>query len=235
MKQTMKQSYGSISKWLSHLMFSLFIAAVVHLSLSGIKIFNDGFDLAYLSLRSDIASEEIALLGFHPIITSQLSLQLKNLEEKVLEQKKTITAKGETVLEKHHLQASDNTLNKVSEGLNTAMSGIKRSVLLLLSVAQLLFYKCIVFVFALPLLLLSTVIGSIDGMIHRAVRTEEMGRESSFLFHKFSSLSAKVVSLAMTIYFILPISLGLFVFLFPMSLLACVLASVTTRHLKKYL
>jgi len=96
-------------------------------------------------------------------------------------------------------------------------------------------YKAMVFAYALPLLVVSSVVGSIDGLIHREIRTQEMGRESSFLFHKFSRLSSRLISTVMMAYFILPLSLSLPLFLLPMALLTCGLSSMTCRYLKKYL
>jgi len=235
MKQTLKQSYGSLSRWWSHFVFSLFVAGLIHLSLSGIDMVREGYQMAYLSLRADIASEEVALLGFHPVLSSQIAAKVSQLESVVEVGKSFVKEKGMSELDKHHINIDSNKVTKTKEFFANAFDIFKKTLALIFSVAQLLFYKSIVFIYALPLLGLSTLIGSVDGLIHRAVRTEEMGRESSFLFHKFSRLSSKVISLAMTIYFVLPISLGLFGFLFPMSVLACVLSSATTRHLKKYL
>lgn len=235
MKRAIKQSYGSFSRWWSHFIFSLFVAGLIHLSLSSIDIVRQGYPMAYLTLRADIAGEEVALLGFHPVLSSQVAYRINQLDNFLHLGKSYLKEKGLTQLKKNNLPVMAKTVEQARGLLSKGIALCKKSFALIFSIAQLLFYKCLVFLYALPLLVLSTMVGSVDGLIHRAVRTEEMGRESSFLFHKFSRLSSKVINTAMTVYFVLPISLGLFGFLFPMSVLACVLSSATTRHLKKYL
>ena len=73
MSHVIKPAFGSASAWLSHLLSSLFVAGLMHLSLSSLDVFHEGFDVANLSLRTDAANVKIILLGFHPVLTSQLT------------------------------------------------------------------------------------------------------------------------------------------------------------------
>lgn len=233
MSQVIKPAFGSASSWLAHLLSSLFIAGLVHLSLSSLDVFHEGFDVANLYLRTDAANVKIILLGSHPVFTSQMASEINALSKQMLNQIRGILKNSRVAVEGRYFKRSGDFDGKTSAGVHNTISSFKQCVLLLLSIAKLLLYKCIVFIYLLPLIFLSAVIGCVDGLIHRVIRTEEMGRESSFLFHKFSSFLGVVARIAMITFFILPLSCG--VLLFPLCVLTSGLSSLTTRNLKKYL
>lgn len=88
---------------------------------------------------------------------------------------------------------------------------------------------------ALFLFIFAAIIGLVDGLLARQIRTAEGGRESTFLFHRITSSLLQVPLWILVLYFALPIT---FQPLIAIVLLAVIFFSVcylTTSQLKKYL
>ena len=94
--------------------------------------------------------------------------------------------------------------------------------------------KLLLFVLALPLLGLSWIFGVVDGFALREVRTAELGRESSFIFHRFLGFVPGVLWLLITIYLVVPLWINPVVFFIGVSLMTLLLASSTVSKFKKY-
>ena len=94
--------------------------------------------------------------------------------------------------------------------------------------------KLLLFVLALPLLGLSWVFGVVDGLAQREVRTAELGRESSFIFHRFLGFVPGVLWLFITMYLVMPLWINPVVFFMALSLMTLLLASRTVSRFKKY-
>ncbi len=245
MKKPIKATYKQSTHWIEKFVFTLFLATCIHFALSTVHYTQEGYDIAYQDVVHQGEEELFILFGYHPTITiSMLStmLEAKNWlavkVSKLWTQETASLAKSASKLDfsekKNHWGLGDKK-QAVTAWWQESWLLVKNLFWLFIENVKVVFYKAIVFVYALPLLVVSSVVGCIDGLIHREIRTQEMGRESSFLFHKFSRLSSRLISTVMMAYFILPLSLSLPLFLLPMALLTCGLSSMTCRHLKKYL
>ena len=245
MKKPIKATYKQSTHWVEKFVFTLFLATCIHFALSMYHYTQDGFDAAYQEVVDQGEEELFILFGYHPTITI-------NMLSTMLETKNWLINKVSTFWSQETASLSDKAskldfsekknhwgLGDKKQAVTTWWQGswslVKNLCWLFIENCKVVLYKAIVFVYAIPLLAVSSVVGSIDGLIHREIRTQEMGRESSFLFHKFSRLSSRLIATLMMAYFILPLSLSLPLFLLPMALLTCGLSSMTCRHLKKYL
>lgn len=105
---------------------------------------------------------------------------------------------------------------------------------LTLMATQCLLIKLVILLTAIPLLGITALIGLVDGLSQRAIRTANLGRESSYLFHQLKRHAKKALSFCIAFWLLLPISINpAFVFI-PISLLMGVLTTVTVSHFKKY-
>lgn len=236
MKNTVKKTYQQSRNWVTTLIHSLVLATCLHFILSGYQWTQVGFEDAYSHVIEQSHTEEHIVFGLHPEVMFRLVGTLSLLST-------WFATNLGSFFHRHapHPKGLDISVNK-NHWLTTATSWWKQAyqftqdlMLLAGQNTRVVFYKFIVFVYALPLFFLSSGVGAIDGLIHREIRTQEMGRESSFLFHKFSTLSSKFLSSLMMLYFLLPLALSVTVFLLPMAGLTCFLSAQTCRHLKKYL
>lgn len=98
-----------------------------------------------------------------------------------------------------------------------------------------LLFKIIEVYAASILYLFTSLLGALDGLMKRYIRTEEGGRESTFAFHWITNITIKFPFLLIFLYFILPIEINPVV-------LTCLIASsfflifnVLTTSLKKFL
>lgn len=95
--------------------------------------------------------------------------------------------------------------------------------------------RLLVLTLTIPLFVMASFVGLVDGLVRRDIRKFEAGRESSFLYHR---VKASIVPLAVfpwIIYLTLPVSIHpLFIFLPGAALLGFVM-SMTAGSFKKYL
>lgn len=236
MKSTVKKTYQQSRNWITTLIQSLFLATCLHLIISSYQWTQVGFDEAYTHVLLQTQTEEKIVFGLHPEITLGLmgtmglwrtwfASTLEHFFHRYIPHPKGL----DMSVKKNHW------VSKATSWWSAAYTFVKNLVLLAWQNTIVVLYKGVVFVYALPLLCLSSGIGAIDGLIHREIRTQEMGRESSFLFHKFSTLSSKCLSSLLMLYFLFPLALSVTFFLLPMAGLTCFLSAQTCRHLKKYL
>jgi len=236
MKRTVKKTYQQSRNWITTLIQSLFLATSLHLMMSSYQWTQVGFDEAYTHVLFQAQTERQIVFGLHPEVTLNLMGTMElwrtwfaSTVENFFHRHFTDTNGLDMSVKQNHW------VSKATPWWSAAYSFAKNLILLTWQNTIVVLYKGIVFVYALPLFCLSSVIGAIDGLIHRDIRTQEMGRESSFLFHKFSTLSSKCLSSVLMLYFLLPLTLSVTFFLLPMAGLTCFLSAQTCRHLKKYL
>ncbi|MBA2649347.1 MAG: TIGR03747 family integrating conjugative element membrane protein [Legionella sp.] len=107
--------------------------------------------------------------------------------------------------------------------------------LLICLMTKIMVIKLIILISAIPLFVLATTAGLVDGLNQRAIRTASLGRESSYVFHQLNRYFKRGLFLLQGLWLALPISIApAFVFV-PISLMLSILVSVTASRFKKYL
>lgn len=99
---------------------------------------------------------------------------------------------------------------------------------------QCLLIKLVILLTAIPLLTVTALVGVVDGLSQRAIRTACLGRESSYLFHQLKRHSKKGLSLFIAFWLLVPLSITPALVFIPMSLLMGLMTAVTVSHFKKY-
>ena len=95
--------------------------------------------------------------------------------------------------------------------------------------------KLLILVAASPLFLLLGAVGLVDGLSQREIRTAELGRESSYLFHQLNKWVFHLVFMVMFVWLALPMSVEPYCILMPLSLLFAFMISLTASRFKKHL
>ena len=88
---------------------------------------------------------------------------------------------------------------------------------------------------ALPLLILSVLVGTVDGLVRRQVRRFNVQRESGYLHHRAKALFLPLTLLPGFMYLVLPLSLSPSSFVIATVTAIALLATVTIGSFKKYL
>lgn len=112
--------------------------------------------------------------------------------------------------------------------------GIERMMILAKSNSLMVLDKLLLFILALPLLGLSWLFGVIDGFALREIRIAELGRESSFIFHRFLGFIPAVIWILIMLYLVVPIWINPVMFFIGVSLITLLLTSKTVSKFKKY-
>lgn len=92
-----------------------------------------------------------------------------------------------------------------------------------------------ILVLAIPLFLLATLTGFVDGLMRRDLRKFGAGRESSFVYHRAKRAVIPLLVVPWAIYLSLPFSLNPMVVFLPCAVMLGVAMAITAATFKKYL
>ncbi|KTD25139.1 TIGR03747 family integrating conjugative element membrane protein [Legionella maceachernii] len=106
---------------------------------------------------------------------------------------------------------------------------------LVLISSQCLLIKLIILFAAIPLFALSMIVGLVDGLNQRAIRTACLGRESSYVFHRLNHYLKKLLVILLMLWLALPLSVTPAYIFVPISLLMGLMMAMTASRFKKYL
>lgn len=97
------------------------------------------------------------------------------------------------------------------------------------------FTRLLVLTLTLPLFLLASLVGFIDGLVRRDIRRFEAGYESGFLYHRARAAILPAAILPWVIYLALPVSVPPLLILLPGAALLAFVINITAASFKKYL
>jgi len=92
-----------------------------------------------------------------------------------------------------------------------------------------------ILVLAIPLFLLATLTGFVDGLMHRDLRKFGAGRESSFVYHRAKRAVIPLLIVPWVIYLSLPFSLNPMAVFLPCAVMLGITTAITATTFKKYL
>jgi integrating conjugative element membrane protein (TIGR03747 family) len=95
--------------------------------------------------------------------------------------------------------------------------------------------RLLVLTLTLPLFLMTTFVGCVDGLVRRDVRKFGAGRESGFVYHRAKASLMPLVVLPWVVYLTLPVSLHPLLILLPSAALLGLAVNLTAGSFKKYL
>lgn len=111
----------------------------------------------------------------------------------------------------------------------------QQTVLLFFLTLKITLIKLCVLMTSIPLMLLASTAGFVDGLNQRAIRTASLGRESSYVFHQLNRYGQKILKTTLGCWFALPWPVKPAVVFIPVSLLLGLMVSMTASRFKKYL
>lgn len=192
-----------------------------------------GFEKAYSSVATLSQKQTQAITPFNgSIVTNTIKSWLKTIPTQKVANKAAQTG---SMIKKgldEVMPDETNDLNDIAQDFIL----IANQVWLLMGLTtQVMLIKLVILISAIPLFLLMTVVGLVDGLNQRAIRTASLGRESSYIFHQLNRHAKRGLLLLLSLWLALPISITpAFVFV-PVSLLLGILVSITASRFKKYL
>lgn len=99
---------------------------------------------------------------------------------------------------------------------------------------KLLVVRAMLVVTSLPVLLFGTVLGTVDGLVARAIRRMNAGRESSNLYHRAKQLHWVGLTGLVSMFLVVPVRLDPVWIFLPYAAWAAVLSRVQWKYYKKY-
>ena len=97
-----------------------------------------------------------------------------------------------------------------------------------------IFMKLLMLITSIPLFVITLLLGLVDGLSQRAIRTACLGRESSYLFHQLTRYMKHGLVLFLSVWFVMPFNIKPALVFIPMSLFLGVMTAMTASRFKKY-
>ena len=95
--------------------------------------------------------------------------------------------------------------------------------------------RVLILTLSLPLFLMATLTGLVDGLVRRDLRRFGAGRESGFIYHRAKMLILPLLVLPWVIYPALPITINPIMILLPSAAALGLVVSISAGSFKKYL
>lgn len=192
-----------------------------------------GFDKALHAVMTLSQKQTQAITGFSGMkVAATVKSWFGNMPTQELTNKVVQTS---SVIEGSLNEILHNDINELNNVAEQFIYIAKQVWLLMTLTTQVMFTKLVILISAIPLFLLATTVGLVDGLNQRAIRTASLGRESSYVFHQLNRYFKRGLLLLLSLWLALPVSITpAFVFV-PVSLLLSIMVSVTASRFKKYL
>lgn len=192
-----------------------------------------GFDKAYSSVATLSQKQTQALTPFNGVrVTNTIKSWLKTIPTQKVANKAAQTC---SLIKKGLDEVMPDETNDLNEIAQNFILIANQVWLLMGLTTQVMFIKLVILISAIPLFLLMFVVGLVDGLNQRAIRTASLGRESSYVFHQLNRHAKRGLLVLLSLWLTLPISIApAFVFV-PASLLLGIMVSITASRFKKYL
>lgn len=123
---------------------------------------------------------------------------------------------------------------KLQQFMSDALNKTLQAGRLISTATQCMLVKLVLLTMAIPLLSITTLMGLVDGLSQRAIRTACLGRESSYLFHQLKRYAKRGLNIFLAIWLVLPLAITPAFIFIPMSLFTGVITAITVSHFKKY-
>ena len=191
-----------------------------------------GFDKALHAVMTLSQKQTQAITGFNGMtVAGTLTSWFSTMPTQALTDKVVQTS---TVIKSSLNEVLPDDINELNDVAEQFISSAKKIGLLMKLTTQVMFIKLVILISAIPLFLLATTVGLVDGLNQRAIRTASLGRESSYVFHQLNRHLKRGLLLLLSLWLALPVSITpAFVFV-PLSLLLSIMVSVTASRFKKY-
>lgn len=229
-KKVEKKSGGIIWTLISSVMWGWFVGLLIN----GYLGFVHGYDYVIQDLDTTYSVQVENIAWRNPDAAARLSSGLVKLGEAIewVESKAgAFFASNDTLISLTQSKTSASTrriVSGITEGIGRFVTVLLGTFLVLIAKFMSLFVSVWVFLFA-------SIVGAMDGLLTRYVRTYEGGRESAFIYHKVANLVMKVPFGVMFLYLSLPVFLDPEVVVVVISLMFFWFFYVATANLKKFL
>lgn len=107
--------------------------------------------------------------------------------------------------------------------------------ILILGPFEIIILRGFIFILFLPIFILILFGFILDGLVQRDIRKLKGAKESSFFFHRVSTLAIVSVTIGFFIYMVIPIFISPFSILIPMTMFSAMLTMFSIKNFKKYI
>ena len=129
----------------------------------------------------------------------------------------------------------DGTVNDESSIIYKYINSVGVYVKAIINIILVFFVRLVILILSIPIFILASIVGCVDGLVRRDIRRFGAGRESSFLYYHSKAWIKPMLILSWLIYLSVPFSIHPNTIFIPMAFLFGLSISITFGSFKKYL
>ncbi len=171
-----------------------------------------------------------------------ISLRQSHVAAQISKKMKTFThawrhteKQGVKALKKRQIMEHLPLANKKGDGVHRLGQGIEHFLAVMAATLMVMMAKCFSVLVSFWVFVFAALIGAMDGLLKRYIRTNEGGRESTFIFHRVSQLMITLPVAVLFFYLTLPVFVRPEVVAVGMSVMVFLFFNISTANLKKFL
>jgi hypothetical protein len=211
---------------------AFWLGLLVLISLNAYHWSRKGYNTMMLNLNNDYQTEVSSLMIRNNAFATYIVSVFKFINSKF---KKIQPLLQHTKDKTKEITQTKNKNNFIS-GLLTGTSGYLQKIgCMLWACFKILLFKCISIFGAALIYLFASLLGALDGLVSRYIRTAEGGRESTFIFHKMTNAVIQFPIWLVVIYLISPALINPMLIIALLALSFFVVFNIATSNLKKFL
>ena len=225
------KSPKGFSRFLWGLLSAIFWGWCLSICIYSVMWYQVGFTSMTQALRSDLAMQR-SVSRYADLRSAPIAGKVGDIITTGLNRCKAFFAKMGKPFAKFKLSSLPKS---AKQSLLTVSRFIKRSYSLLTGSGKLVIAKFFSVFISLPVMVFAALLGAADGLLKRYIRTQEGGRESTFVYHRVSD---RVIALPVWIlwgYLISPFDINPQVVVVLMSILLFCFFNISTANLKKFI
>tara|TARA_B110000879_G_C11169370_1_gene512798 strand:- start:1496 stop:2209 length:714 start_codon:yes stop_codon:yes gene_type:complete len=232
--QLTKKPKGILGKVISLVVIGLFINVLYVECIYG-----------YLGFKKSYVMQSKSLQAIGTVIEKNETIFSAWLQEKIYEIETGVFKDRDSKYQKYLLTQIDQKTKGIFKGKHLpekALEGfkwVKRVVseqgFLMAVTIKILVGKLFLLILSLPLFILTTLVGFVDGLSAREIRKSELGRESSYVFHRLSGWVMTFIGVSLLIWFVLPLPINPSQVFLPLCIILMFSIRMASSRFKKYL
>jgi len=142
---------------------------------------------------------------------------------------------GAKVIKQHHLLDHLPFVSKKGDGVPRWGQGIEHFLAVMGATLMVMMAKCLSVMVSFWVFVFAALMGAMDGLLKRYIRTNEGGRESTFIFHRVSELMITLPVALLFFYLTLPVFVRPEIVAVGMGVIVFLFFHISTANLKKFL
>ena len=240
-----KKKKSALRRFIGSIFTAFFLGILVLVIINAYQWHNKGYNTMMFNLNGQYQTEVTSLITQNSTVAAYTIAIFQLINSKFTNLVSSSKEKIASLKSLQHFRFLQNKTKKTKKTnrqrnfitgmLNSACGYLKQIGCMLWASFILLSFKFVSIFAAILIYLFASLLGALDGLVTRYIRTAEGGRESTFVFHKITGVIIQLPCWLIIIYLISPILINPTLVIVLLALSFFTAFNIATANLKKFL